>query len=123
MSSPARELSSLVTSGLSWAFSPADFVQSCGTRHGELQTDGLKPTLRAILTVRLCVRTIILTRDPFEIRFGLLSSNLTLSGLIQFKPQNVSLPKTVEMLCFLYRAVVFIHLKSLFAARFKLCVN
>ena len=29
--------------------------------------------------------------------------------------------ETVDLPCFLFRAAVFIHLKSLFAARFKLC--
>ena len=45
----------------------------------------------------------------------------TLSGLIQVQPKNVSVPKTIDLPCFLFRAAVLIHLKSLFAARFKLC--
>ena len=36
-------------------------------------------------------------------------------------PKNISLPKTVDLPCFLFRAAVFIHLESLFAVRFKLC--
>ena len=41
--------------------------------------------------------------------------------LIQMKPKSIYFPKTVDLPCFLFRAAVFIHLKSLFAACFKLC--
>ena len=44
----------------------------------------------------------------------------TLSGLIEMWPKNISFPKTVDLLCFLFRAAVFIHLKSPFAAPFRL---
>ena len=44
----------------------------------------------------------------------------TLSGLIQVIPQEIYFPKTIDLPCFRFRAAVFIRLKSLFAARFKL---
>ena len=45
----------------------------------------------------------------------------SLSGLIQVQPKNVSFPKTRDLPCFLFHVAVFIHLRSLFAACFKLC--
>ena len=66
MSSPARVLPSLVTSGLSWAFWPADFYQSCGTQHAGFQTDVLKPRLRADFN-----RTVVCPYDYSDTRaFG-----------------------------------------------------
>ena len=37
------------------------------------------------------------------------------------QPKNIYFPKIVDLPCFLFRAAVFIRLKSPFAARFKLC--
>ena len=34
----------------------------------------------------------------------------------------MSFPKAVDLPCFLFHAAVFIHLRSLFAACFKLCI-
>ena len=47
----------------------------------------------------------------------------TRSGPIQVKPYDIFPPKTLDLPCFPFRAVVFIRLKSLLAARFKLWVN
>ena len=44
----------------------------------------------------------------------------TLSGLIQMLPKNGSFLQAKDLPCFPFRAAVFIRLKSLFAARFKL---
>ena len=58
------------------------------------------------------------------IRGAICSSCLwTLDCLLQlwYLSRNIHFPKTVDLLCFLFRVAVFIHLKSPFAARFKLC--
>ena len=46
---------------------------------------------------------------------------LVLSGLIQVSPQNMSFLKSIDLPHFPFRGTVLIHLKSVFAARFKLC--
>ena len=42
-------------------------------------------------------------------------------GLFQVQPKNVPFSKTVDVPCLLFHAAVFIHLKSLCDAHFKLC--